>query len=88
MVTDPTKPGGGIEVVRGRVLLRFRDDAGTVTAEVTDPPHPSVSELGTVAPVGPRKPERTPHVTVSLDACGKPRAEVRHGRAVVRILDR
>ena len=63
----------GIEVARGRVLLRFRDDAGTVTAEVTDPPHP---------------PANKPHVTVSLDARGKPHAEVRHGRAVVRILDR
>ena len=73
MVTDPTKPGNGIEVVRGRVLLRFRDDAGTVTAEMRDTPHP---------------PANKPHVTVSLDARGKPHVEVRHGRAVVRILDR
>ena len=73
MVTDPAKPGGGIEVVRGRVLLRFRRDAGTVTAEMRDPPHP---------------PPNKPHVTVSLDALGKPHVEVRHGRAVVRILDR
>ena len=73
MVTDPAKPGGGIEVVRGRVLLRFRDDAGTVTAEVSDPPHP---------------PANKPHVTVSLDARGRPHAEVRHGRAIVHILDR
>lgn len=73
MVTDPTKPGGGIEVVHGRVLLRFRDDAGTVTAEMRDPPQP---------------PANKPHVTVSLDALGKPHVEVRHGRAVVRILDR
>ena len=87
-VTDPTKPGSGIEVTRGRVLFRFKDDAGTVTAEVADPPHPPASELGTVAPVGPRKPERTPHVTVSLDARGKPHVKVRHGKAVVRILDR
>lgn len=73
MVTDTTKPGGGIEVVRGRVLLRFREDAGTVTAEMRDPPHP---------------PANKPHVTVSLDALGKPHVDVRHGRAVVRILDR
>ena len=87
-VTDPARPDGAIEVTRGRVLLRFKHHTGTVTAEVADPPHPPASELGTVAPVGPRKPERTPHVTVSLDALGKPHVEVRHGRAVVRILDR
>ena len=87
-MTDPARPYGGIEVTRGRVLLRFKHHTGTVTAEVADPPHPPAGELGTVAPVGPRKPERTPHVTVSLDALGKPHVEIRHGKAVVRILDR
>ena len=54
-VTDPARPDGAIEVTRGRVLLRFKGDSGTVTAEVADPPHPPVNK---------------PHVTVSLDARG------------------
>ena len=39
-LTDPGRPGGGVEVSGGRVFLRFRSDAGTVTSELCDPPHP------------------------------------------------
>ncbi len=72
-VTGPAKPAGGIEVSGGAVRLRFVEAAGTVTAEVSDPPPP---------------PAGTPLVTVSLDDRGKPRVEVERGRARVRILDR
>ena len=68
----PLGPSGSIEVSGGTVRLRFIDDAGTVTAEVTDPPPP---------------PGNKPVVTVSLDARGKPHVQVRHGKARVRILD-
>ena len=70
-LTGPGRPGA-IEVSGGTVRLRFADDAGTVTTEITDPPPPAGS---------------TPLVTVSLDARGKPHATVRHGRARVRILE-
>ena len=63
---------GSIKVAGGTVRLRFVDEAGTVTAEVSDPPPP---------------PGNKPVVTVSLDARGRPHATVRHGKAVVRILD-
>ena len=63
---------GSIKVAGDTVRLRFVDDAGTVTAEVSDPPPP---------------PANKPVVTVSLDARGRPHATVRHGKAVVRILD-
>ena len=33
-------PPGGIEVTGGTVRIRFIEDAGTVTTEVTDPPAP------------------------------------------------
>ena len=72
-LTDPAGPDGGIEITRGRVRLRLRGDAGTVTAEMHDPPHP---------------PERQPLVTVSLDARGKPHVKVEQGRVRVRLLDR
>ena len=71
-LTGPGRPGS-IEVSGGTVRLRFIDDAGTVTTEVSDPPPP---------------PGNKPVVTVSLDARGKPHVQVRHGKALVRILDR
>ena len=40
-----------------------------------------------MAPVGPRKPERTLLVTVSVGPGGKPRVQVEGGSARVRILD-
>ena len=71
-LTGPGRPGS-IEVSGGTVRLRFIDDAGTITTEVSDPPPP---------------PGNKPVVTVSLDARGKPHVQVRHGKALVRILDR
>ena len=35
------RPPGGIEVAGGTVRIRFVEDAGTVTTEVTDPPEPA-----------------------------------------------
>ena len=69
------------------VPVRFETEAGTIAAEMRDPPHPPASERGTVVPVGPRKPERTPLVTVSIGPDGKPRVEVEGGSARVRIFD-
>ncbi len=81
-------PPGAVEVSGGRALVRIVRAAGTVTTELRDPPHPPASELGTVVPVGPRKPGRTPLVTVSVDQDGRPDVRVEGGRARVRILDR
>ena len=71
-LTDPGRPGGGVEVSGGRVLLRFRADAGTVTSELCDPPHP---------------PGNKPLVTVSVGPDGKPLVKVEGGKARIRILD-
>ena len=71
-LTDPGRPGGGVEVSGGRVLLRFRSDAGTVTSELCDPPHP---------------PGNKPLVTVSVGPDGKPLVKVEGGKARIRILD-
>ena len=71
-LADPSKPGGGIEVSGGRVLLRFRSDAATVTTELCDPPHP---------------PDNKPLVTVRRGRDGRPEVTVTEGRARVRILD-
>ena len=71
-LTDPGRPGGGVEVSGGRVLLRFRADAGTVTSELCDPPHP---------------PGNKPLVTVSVGPDGKPLVKVEGGKAGIRILD-
>ncbi len=65
-------PPGAVRVSRGRVTLRFETDAGTITAEMRDPPHP---------------PANKPLVTVSVRPDGKPRVEVEGGSARVRILD-
>ena len=70
--SDPARPDGGIEVTRGRVLLRVRGDAGTVTAEMRDPPRP---------------PANRPRVTVRLGPDGRPDVTVTEGRARVRVLD-
>ena len=71
-LTDPGRPGGGVEVSGGRVFLRFRSDAGTVTSELCDPPHP---------------PGNKPLVTVSVGPDGKPLVKVEGGMAGIRILD-
>ena len=71
-ITDPAKPGGGIEVTRGRVLLRFVSDAGTVTSELRDPPHP---------------PANKPLVTIRRGPHGRPEVTVTEGRARIRLLD-
>ena len=71
-LTDPGRPGGGVEVSGGRVLLRFRSGAGTVTSELCDPPHP---------------PGNKPLVTVSVGPDGKPLVKVEGGKAGIRILD-
>ena len=71
-LTGPGRPGGGVEVSGGRVLLRFRAGAGTVTSELCDPPHP---------------PGNKPLVTVSVGPDGKPLVKVEGGKAGIRILD-
>ena len=70
-LTGPAPPGA-VEVSGGRVLVRIVAEAGTVTSEVRDPPHP---------------PANKPLVTVSLDAAGKPAVKVEGGSARVRIVD-
>ena len=65
-------PPGSIEVSGGTVRLRFVERAGTVTAEVTDPPPP---------------PANKPVVTVRRRADGAPDVTVQNGKALVRILD-
>ena len=71
-LTDPARPDGGIEVTRGRVLLRFRSEAGTVTAEMCDPPPP---------------PANQPLVTIRRGPDGRPDVTVTEGRARIRLLD-
>ena len=71
-LTDPSKRGGGVEVSGGRVLLRFRSDAGTVTSELCDPPHP---------------PANKPLVTIRSGPDGRPDVTVTQGRARIRIVD-
>ena len=70
-LTGPV-PAGAVEVSGGRVLVRIVGEAGTVTSEVRDPPHP---------------PTNKPLVTVSLDAAGKPSVKVEGGSARVRIVE-
>ena len=65
-------PPGAVRVSGGRATIRFETDAGTIAAEMRDPPHP---------------PANKPLVTVSVGPDGKPRVEVEHGSARVRILD-
>ena len=66
------RPPGGIEVSGGTVRIRFVEDAGTVSTEVTDPPAP---------------PGNKPLVTVTRRADGAPDVAVSGGRARVLILD-
>ena len=66
------RPPGGIEVTGGTVRIRFIEDAGTVTTEVTDPPAP---------------PGNKPLVTFGRRADGAPDVAVSGGRARVLILD-
>ncbi len=65
-------PPGAVRVSGGRVTVRFETEAGTIAAEMRDPPHP---------------PANKPLVTVSVGPDGKPRVEVAGGSARVRILD-
>ena len=65
-------PPGAVRVCGGRVTVRFETEAGTVAAEMRDPPHPPASK---------------PLVTVSVAPDGKPRVEVEGGSARVRIID-
>ena len=65
-------PPGAVQVSGGRVTVRFETDAGTIAAEMRDPPLP---------------PRNKPLVTVSVGLDGKPRVEVTGGSARVRILD-
>ena len=71
-LTGPVPPGA-VEVSGGRALVRIATEAGTVTSEVCDPPHPSGNK---------------PLVTVSVGPDGKPRVEVTGGKARIRIVDR
>ena len=66
------RPPGGIEVAGGTVRIRFVEDDGTVTTEVTDPPAP---------------PGNKPLVTIGRRADGAPDVTVSGGRARVLILD-
>ena len=70
-LTGPVPPGA-VEVSGGRVLVRIATEAGTVTSEVIDPPHP---------------PGNKPLVTVSIGPDGKPLVKVEGGKAGIRILD-
>ena len=70
-LTGPVPPGA-VDVSGGRVLVRIATEAGTVTSEICDPPHP---------------PANKPLVTVSVGPNAKPRVEVTGGRARVRIVD-
>ena len=65
-------PPGAVRVSGGRVTVRFETEAGTIAAEMRDPPHP---------------PANKPLVTVSVGPDGKPRVDVAGGSARVRILD-
>ena len=65
-------PPGAVRVSAGRVTIRFETEAGTIAAEMRDPPLP---------------PRNKPLVTVSVGPDGKPRVEVTGGSARVRILD-
>ena len=62
-------PSGGIDVAGGTVRVRFVEDAGTVTTEISDPPPPG----------------NKPLVTVRRRADGAPDTEVRGGKAIVRV---
>ena len=70
-LTGPVPPGA-VEVSGGLVLVRIATEAGTVTSEVIDPPHP---------------PGNKPLVTVSVGPDGKPLVKVEGGKAGIRILD-
>ena len=65
-------PPGAVRISGGRATVRFETAAGTIAAELRDPPHP---------------PANKPLVTVSVGPDGKPRVEVEGGSARVRILD-
>ena len=63
-------PSGGIDVAGGTVRVRFVEDAGTVTTEISDPPPP---------------PGNKPLVIVRRRADGAPDTEVRRGKAIIRV---
>ena len=62
-------PSGGIDVAGGTVRVRFVEDTGTVTTEVSDPPPPG----------------NKPVVTVKRGDNGAPDIEVRGGKAIIRL---
>ena len=70
-LTGPVPPGA-VEISGGRVLVRIATEAGTVTSEGCDPPHP---------------PANKPLVTVSVGPDAKPRVQVTGGKARIRIVD-
>ena len=70
-LTGPVPPGA-VEVSGGRATVRFETEAGTIDADLRDPPYP---------------PANKPLVTVSVGPGGKPRVEVEGGSTRVRILD-
>ena len=65
-------PPGTVRISGGKATVRFENEAGTIAAELRDPPHP---------------PANKPLVTVSVGPDGKPRITVEGGSARVRILD-
>ena len=65
-------PPGAVRISGGRPTVRFETEAGTIAAELRDPPYP---------------PANKPLVTVSVGPGGKPRVEVEGGSARVRILN-
>ena len=68
-LTGP-RPPGGVEVTGGTVRIRFVDDAGTVTTEISDPPPPPCNK---------------PLVTIRRRPDGTPDISIRGGKARVRI---
>ena len=73
-VITPTghRPVGAVEVMRGRVRIRFVEGEGTVVAEAADPPSPPAAKPLVIVR---RRPDGAPHVTVA------------EGRARIRVLD-
>ena len=67
----PSHPLHTLTETRGRVLLRFRDDAGTIASEVHDPPR-TLSKLLAM---------------VRFDNEGQLSAQVEGGRARIRCID-
>ena len=65
------RPPGGVEVKGGTVRIRFVEDGGTVTTEVSDPPPP---------------PGNKPLVTIERGPGGSPHVTVAGGNAKIRLV--